>query len=688
MSKKQVIDPEEFRSSFIFHKDEDEKDTYYCRCGHVNKKKRDAGMEEVKVQIREGQEFDLADVFDKATKGVNLMCGKCDLDYSDKNVYNRIFPVDKYFFEQFKFEEDEQNLHLYKARLAANHVSHLEDLRVEQRVCYIRLEKNTKRLFFKDFTGQEKEFGLNMALSISKKMFANGTSEITDGLFEVHLYLNRLANFVSDTRNMNIVGELLSQMVGRPGFDPLIKVSSIFYGVISYPNLSTIALTKGTVFIYDMLSECNLPNISELTDAGATSPLKIFNFLVNNTNKQLQEELDAEEKAGYTFTSKGKIASPVYFDVERYMGSGNLSSKKGEVFVREDIKNIKVSPYIYNSIRRFDDYRRIVKYTQWMKYEQLIVLVQRHDLELLLRLLDIIEFRAGNDFERISQFIDIAKSFIIRWKSKPNTRDLKFIRMQLDEGDIMSDAPEEIVEISNTITAADYNTMAHFSLDEYDDALRMLNDLKWDANKEFYKIKNITELEDYHGQLVEHYNLLSSAEKNQKYIDSVNRFKFIEGKFNDLTISLIRTPDSLLYRAKQLRNCAGSYVTRVANGQYVLAMVSDTFAGKRNTNDHELYMLGLIVTKSGLEFDQVKAACNKQGSDRFKQEMMLFLEEKDISYKDISDLRLSTTTLSENVQAMQDMQEDIINNFQLRVRGDGPVNDLDAQVDGIAEDEK
>jgi hypothetical protein len=36
-------------------------------------------------------------------------------------------------------------------------------------------------------------------------MFSHGNCEISDGLFQVHLYLNRLANFVSDSKNINII---------------------------------------------------------------------------------------------------------------------------------------------------------------------------------------------------------------------------------------------------------------------------------------------------------------------------------------------------------------------------------------------------------------------------------------------------------------------------------------------------
>ena len=52
-------------------------------------------------------------------------------------------------------------------------------------------------------------------------------------------------------------------------------------------------------------------------------------------------------------------------------------------------------------------------------------------------------------------------------------------------------------------------------------------------------------------------------------------------------------------------------------------------------------MLGLNVSNEGLVFEQFKGDCNHPASNRQREMMKLYLEDKDISYKDVGDLRLS-----------------------------------------------
>ena len=217
--------------------------------------------------------------------------------------------------------------------------------------------------------------------------------------------------------------------------------------------------------------------------------------------------------------------------------------------------------------------------------------------------------------------------------------------------------PEGNIETTSTPTepekiVIDYTLLRNFDLNEYDDSLRMIRTLNWDPNKEFYKIKRIKDLIDYHNQLTEHFNLLSNEEKNKDFNTFVMKYKILEEYDIEncpLKIKTIKTPNMLLDYAKSMKNCAGSYVNRVSDEKYVLCIISD-IDNERKESEPKEYMLGFIVDKyGGLEFDQVKAACNVQGPDRFKKNVMDYLQEKEISYKELSDLKLSTDKRENNL---------------------------------------
>ena len=51
-------------------------------------------------------------------------------------------------------------------------------------------------------------------------------------------------------------------------------------------------------------------------------------------------------------------------------------------------------------------------------------------------------------------------------------------------------------------------------------------------------------------------------------------------------------------------------------------------------------MIGLNVTQTGLEFEQFKGDCNEKASNRQKETIKKYLEDKDISYREVSDLMI------------------------------------------------
>lgn len=661
-----LIPSSDILKQFTFHYDDEKNssDVFFCRCGNIIEKDRKNEATEMKISVKEGTDIsDLTSLFDgNSSARFSLKCDACDTDYSTLENASFVQDINKKFFEAYCFEETEENVFLYKQRFEAKidieeniFVSEtIKKIHIEEHISYFRYDKTLKALYFKDYNAEEKDFTLDSIMGITKSFFLPGEAKITDKLFDIHLFINRMANFVSDSKNINIIDELMSQMIGRAGLDIMSKITSIFFGIICYPNLSTIAMTKGTVFLYDMMNDCSLPNPKELTDNSATSPLKIFNYLVNFKNAEIAAELNLEDrsKAGYLYKNEKGEERLIKFDSSRFDNEKQVinNNKSGEMFLREDITKKSVSPYIFNSIKKFSDYKIIIKYTKFISYTELVTLVQKHEIDLLINLIPVVEYRAGINFKELTQVISLATSFLEKRASMSKNVIDDFVDLKYVREKFVPEGNEEKVQITTTDTEPekiiiDYTLLRNFDLNEYDDSLRMIRALNWDPNKEFYKIKKIKDLIDYHNQLTEHFNLLSNEEKNKDFNTFVMRYKVLEEYDIEncpLKIKTIKTPNMLLDYAKTMKNCAGSYVNRVSDEKYVLCIISD-IDNERKESEPKEYMLGFIVDKYGhLEFDQVKAACNVQGPDRFKKNVMDYLQEKEISYKELSDLKLST----------------------------------------------
>ena len=509
-------------------------------------------------------------------------------------------------------------------------------------------------MFFKNYDNKkETEFSLDNLLRVVQYFYENHNLSVIDNLIDVHRFLSELASIVVDSKNMDIVEGLMSQMIGKPGMDILMKVNTIFFGIIIYSNLSTIALTKGTVFLYDMLSNCKLPNISTLTENNVTSPLKIFNFLVTLENESIQEEIDLEkgENSKFVYTSKNGDGKKIElnFDLERF-GFKNQESlvdiSEGSINVREDIKNKSVSKYIFNKIEKFNDYKNLIKFTKFISYEELINLVIKYDIDYIIKLYNKIEFRSDINSETLKQFIPLTLDYIKEQSLTRHTNkyDITIVqRFEKIEDSIVNNDSNTLVTEDEEVNL-NYSLISNYSFNIYDDCSRILEELKWDKNKEFTKIKKQSELIEYHDKLVEHYNMLTDKEKFEKFKKFAEKFSFLEEYDENLKVKLLSTPAMVLKAAEEMKNCAGSYVTRISQGKYLILMLEDKRPDRKESDTK--FMLGLNLSSStGLEFDQLKTVCNRLGSNGQKEMVMKYLEDKDISYREKSDLRVDTMRL-------------------------------------------
>lgn len=622
------------KEQFCFHHKEIEQDVYFCSCGKkINSKNNAANPEEITLSIENKYDVDVMSRFDDV---INVICPKCKKDYSKQKNLQFVVDSNKYFFSKFDLSIEGDLITLNKVKVKSSCTKKSRYVRFKDLESYITVNKKTKKIFIKSYdTKKEKEVGLDNIVGALKSFYIDSDEiNIVDNLIAIHRFLSESASVVVDSKNMDIIEGLMNQMVGKPGVDILYKVNCIFFGIICYSNLSTIALTKGTVFLFDLMNNCNMPKVSTLQEQGITSPLKIFNFLVSLENEEAQKEIESEkeEASDFVYKSKDNKLHNLKFDLDRW-GFGRstksvIVKSGGRINVREDLKVKSVSKFIFNKIDKFNDYKRLIRFTKFLSYEELVSLVMNYDVEFIVNLFDLIEFRDDISYDSLKQIISLTLDYLENGRTSYDFSSERTISKNNEDV-----AVKESVKIN-------YAAVSNFSFYEYDDCVRMINALEWDRNKEFNKIKKVTELKIYHDKLVEHFNLLSDKEKNEKFVIFAEKFKYLEDYGGEYKLTLLSQPKLVLDAAKDMKNCAGSYVTRISRGKYLLLLANDK-SKERNLDEKSRFMLGLNVSNEGLVFEQFKGDCNHPASNRQREMMKLYLEDKDISYKDVGDLRLS-----------------------------------------------
>jgi hypothetical protein len=625
------------KNKFCFHHKEDNKELYFCSCGKkIDNNNNEANPEEIVMSVN-SKEHDV-DIMSRFDDVVNVVCPKCKKDYSKQKNLQFIVESNKNFFSEFLFENNEELSLLRRVKVKSSCTSKSRYVRFKDSESYISVNKKTKKLFYKSYSSKKEiEFSLDSIIHVLKEFYFDKEElNIVGNLISVHRFISEVASIVVDSNNMDIVEGLMNQMIGRPGVDVLYKINSIFFGIICYSNLSTIALTKGTVFLFDMMNNCNMPNISTLSDSGVTSPLKIFNFLVSLENEKAQKEIESEkeEDSEFIYKTKDNKLHNLKFDLKRW-GFGNskksaIVKSEGKINVREDLKVKSVSKFIFNKIDKFNDYKRLIRFTKFLSYEELVSLVMNYDIQFIVNLFDLIEFREDINSDSLKQIIPLTLDWLENGRTSYTFSSISSDRLASKNGGIEL---REDVKVN-------YAAVSAFSFYEYDDCVRMINALEWDRNKEFNKIKKVNELKEYHDKLVNHFNLLSDKAKNERFVQFAKKFKYLEEYDGDYKLTLLSQPKLVLDAAKDMKNCAGSYVTRISRGQYLLLLANDK-SEERNIDEKSRFMLGLNVSNEGLIFEQFKGDCNFPASNRQREMMKLYLEDKDISYKDVGDLRIT-----------------------------------------------
>jgi len=638
MVKNEIINLEDIKSEYSFYSEETESDRYFCNCGEEFKSSNEEGVLDLQNTLSETDD-EFAGIYQdiKLSLDKKVSCPGCDKNYNDPDIRMKLIPLGRYFISGYEFEETEKDLIIYYAKIKPEIKHKDKGISFHESTKYIIFEKESKKLIFKDFgdsTGIE--FDLDKSIHYVDLFFTKDTDKIVD-IYKLHMYINRLANFVSDTNNSNIVNEFLMFIRSKPnevGITYIKKLLSVFYGIIKYSNLSTVALTKGSQFLYDLMVECEIPTSKEMRESGATSPVKIFNFLVTKYINKINQEVNEDDKESkdYTFKSKKKIEyekksnkeeGNLKYTVEEddseanFLIRGNKGYKSGKVVkadgkfqVLDAVKDGTISKFIFNHITNFNQYSQIIKYFKFYDKKGVISMLQKHDLELLTKAIDVIYFRDKMGPGELDRVLNIIDTFV--------------------EGRFMF---------------KDYSNIKQFSFVEYDDALMMLEILKFNPNRHFNKIKTYDDLVNYHDDLVNLYNAITEEERTGEIKTFVDKFNFLETKGEGdyegpLEVTLHDSPGVIIKEGVDMRHSAGQYARNVAKGDYLLGSVYDRDSN-RPEKEIERFTIGFKYNKrDGLEFDQIKGFANELGSNRFKNLVMEYLTDKDVSFRPIKDLKL------------------------------------------------
>ena len=632
-------------------------DVYLCSCGHkfniennnIELKKELAEANQAVSNIM-SSDSDFAEEFGDLYKNVNLSmeekieCPSCKKSFLKEENRRSLITKGFFFVSGFKLEESKDQVKFYYSKIKLDYKNNDFDFIEDYK--YIKIEKNTNKLFFKDYYEEEREFDLDEIVKIVN-IFLKTDTQVVHNAFDLHSFMHALTNLVIDRKNIDIANEMLEQIRSRHndlGLDIIKKAVIVFLGIIKYTNLSTIAITKGPTFLYDMMVECEIPNPKTLSENQLTSPIKIFNFLAQNYVKDLGKDINLDNKDVQEFSFKSKkllefesdgvenefaTVSVKDTDVERTLNisvKNNINYKSGKVKdtgsgygILEAVEDGSVSKFIFKNIKKFSDYKYIIKYFKIANKQEIILLMQKYDLEFLSHAIDLLYFRNKTDFKELQRILDIMLDYVESKNNLPTTKD-------------------------GNQNHSKYDKLSKFEFIPYDDSLMMMTVLKFDKKRHFEKIKTWKELNEYHDNLIKYFKTIKDEEKNGDIASFVSQFSYLEDVKNykgPIKFVILSTPAMIIREGVELKHSGASYAKNVASRTYLMGQIFDN---DPNRPDDELirYTIGFNFDKyKGLVFEQVKGFGNKTGSDRFKTLMMEWLTIKDISFQPIKDLKIN-----------------------------------------------
>lgn len=638
----------EIEKTFFFNASEDGVEHFFCPCGNhfsENKIISQSGGKMVESEVHvmnidsnAFQKFDVDDFFTNVDLEADATCSSCGKKSSEFKKLGLKFPANSNFFKLFQLEETSEYVFLHKILFQGKYYLKEDKFSVQEDKQSIFLHKETKEIGLKKgetMLSLDLENLFESVQEFFEPSSENLTIKIIDGLIDVHLFIGRIANFIRDTKNIDLVSGLLEEINGSRGLSTnknmpsLIKVVCVLLAISKHENLATIAMVKSGIFLFELLKDCELPKASVLKELNLTKPIQIFNYLINLEAKKAQEKIYKSDKSAQKYAYKSvKLQSGEEIklsteELERYnMDSTPSKIKKeadGNMNLKESLEDKKVSPFFFKKIKNVAEYKSLIRYCKFIDYNELMNVIMKYDSVFLTNLFVFLEYRNDIDKDSINYFFNLYADFFSKKDNEYYGKEFK-----------------------------DY-------LIYFDDSRRILASLKWNIRRELLGIKKCGDLEKYHNWLIKQYNnTVEKSESKIKYQKFVDKYKAIEEYVHpDIEIKLIDTVEGLLFWANQLNNSAAAYAINVERGIYLMAMVNyKTFKNDGDIGKLKNFMLGLNVDKRGmLEFDQFKSTNNKLASNKLKLILMDYLREKDISFRELEDLSLVENQVSKAKQS-------------------------------------
>jgi hypothetical protein len=351
-----------FTQRFSYTESTEAGEKFFCNCGtnFVNNVSSEqvSGINDDKTVYANGNYDNFLGEFERIfgdvrrTMNDGAICPSCNTNYLIPENKKRLFYTDENFATGFNTKQDDKEINLFYWKVYPKVVSLIEDVKgtelttqgsmgekIEFELSYrqLRVDKETKQIFYKSFEDDKfREVKLKDVAGAIETFFRTEI-KIIFGFHHLHMFVNNLCDIVSDTSNIDIVGGLLQEIKNTSGIDEISKIMIILFSILRYSNLSTIALTKSPIFLFDLIRECELPDEQIMKDEKITKPIRIFNFLTKTYVDKLNDYIDADNRDVHDFVYKSKTLMKTVETVKTIQVEKNVM----ETYTDEDGKTQK-----------------------------------------------------------------------------------------------------------------------------------------------------------------------------------------------------------------------------------------------------------------------------------------------------------------------------------------------------------
>lgn len=659
---------ENLKNKFAFTYESQGEDHYHCRCGNHFSAEIDEfqAISNVTDLVQEDQqEFleEFSEMFNDIKMAIHqgTTCPECKTNYVHPLAKPYLVSENKTFASGYHTDGDQDNLYIYHYNVGFKRTEDGYDLDVKYKK--LTFSKTGSSARYKELNSeQEYEVDLCDIISVCED-FISKDSDYVIGLHNLHHFINSLANFVPDSESIHVMQEIIAKVRGSKdtSFEELKKVLAIFTAIRLYSNLSTVAMTKGAQFLYDVMRKCQLPRLEDINAAGVTAPLDIFNFLIQNYIDQVNDDIQGEDRSSRDFifktdvdmkledesdenseliVSQGdekemtiKVRNQKAYEKALQLARAQRGQKKGEINVKEAIQDGSISKFIFKRIDTFHEYEKLIRFFKFMDKKKLIALMQKHPKEFLVAIIDRIYHRRECDEKEMTQIFNIMLSFV-KEQSKKNA----FV----DEEGVIQER-------------LNYRAVEDFDFAYYDDAIMAIEYLyrivdeehkkNFVRSKFFNKIKTYDALVKFHDGIMTQQNYFSRAEEGNSSAlqDVVDKYRVLEEIPADydgkVRIKILDTFQDFVAEGQEMDHSAGRYAQKTLDDEMLVCKL--IIQGKPiKPGEQTRFTLGLVIDYyDGIVFDALKGKNNSHASDRVIKEVRDWLEMKGIAIRRITDIK-------------------------------------------------